>query len=145
MTRRVVVAVIFCIAAVVGACGTEAPAGDRVRARLGDTELELLVAPDGGMRGLTDFDGADGMLFDQGREVQPSSIRFVMDGVTIPLAIAWFDGTGDIVGLTRMEPCAGEDHPCPTYGPESAFRWAIEAPVGAFDGLTQGDRLEILD
>lgn len=126
-----------------GACATEQPPADRVDARLGDTTWELLVAPADGMRGRTGFDGADGMLFDQGRDVSPSAIRFVMDGVSIPLAIAWFDGDGAIVGLTRMEPC--ETRPCQTYGPEEAFRWAIEAPIGAFDGLAQGDRLEILD
>src|SRR5688572_11286815 len=144
MARRVV-ALLLALAlalAVVGGCGG-GTATDRVYARLGDADLELLVAPDEGMRGRTDFDGADGMLFDQGREVAPSSIRFVMDGVTIPLAIAWFDADGGVVGLTRMEPCT--DRPCPTYGPEQAFRWAIEAPVGAFEGLTQGDRLEIVE
>ena len=144
MARRVVALLVVIAVAAVGGCGI-GTAADRVDARLGDTDLELLVAPDDGMRGRTDFDGADGMLFDQGREVAPSSIRFVMDGVTIPLAIAWFDGDGVVVGLTRMEPCVGDTHACPTYGPEGAFRWAIEAPIGAFDGLTQGDRLEIVE
>lgn len=141
LARLLLVAML--LGGVTGACGAAPTSGDRVDARLGDAAWELLIAPPDGMRGRTDFDGADGMLFDQGREVSPGAIRFVMDGVSIPLAIAWFDADGGIVGLTRMEPC--ESRPCPTYGPEQAFRYAIEAPVGAFDGLTQGDRLEILD
>ena len=50
------------------------------------------------MRRRTDFGGADGMLFDLGRVVGASAVGFVMDGVTIPLAIAWFDGDGLLVG-----------------------------------------------
>lgn len=109
--------------------------------QVGDETWIVLVAPaDGqGMRGREDFAGADGMLFDLGRATDPSAVGFVMDGVTIPLDIAWFDERGDLIGTASMVPCATA--PCPRYAPQRPFRWAIEAPPGAFDGMAPGTRL----
>jgi uncharacterized membrane protein (UPF0127 family) len=101
----------------------------------------VLVADRDGMRGRADFAGADGMLFDRGREVDPASVYFVMDGVAFPLAIAWFDGAGRWVGTTTMATCPAE--PCPRYAAPGPFRWAIEAPVGAFDDLGPDARLVV--
>jgi uncharacterized membrane protein (UPF0127 family) len=101
----------------------------------------LLPATPDGMRGLDGFGDADGMLFDRGRVVDPASVFFVMDGVAFPLAIAWFDGEGRLVGSTTMPFCPAE--PCPRYAAPGPFRWAIEAPVGAFDALPADARLEI--
>jgi uncharacterized membrane protein (UPF0127 family) len=100
----------------------------------------LTAGPDG-MRGQADFGEADGMLFDMGAEVAPDAVAFVMDGVTIPLAIAWFAADGRLVGADLMDPCAAE--PCPRYLSPGPFRWAIEARPVAFDDLAADARLEI--
>jgi uncharacterized membrane protein (UPF0127 family) len=101
----------------------------------------VLAAGEDGMRGQAEFGDADGMLFDMGAEVAPSAIAFVMDGVTIPLDIAWFAADGRLVGIAQMTPCAAE--PCPRYVAPGPFRWAIEAPPQAFDGLAPDAHLEV--
>jgi uncharacterized membrane protein (UPF0127 family) len=93
------------------------------------------------MRGRAGFDGADGMLFDHGAEVDPEAIVYVMDGVAFPLDIAWFDGDGLLVGIASMATCPAE--PCPHYASPGPFRWAVEAPVGAFTDLPPAARLEL--
>jgi uncharacterized membrane protein (UPF0127 family) len=64
-----------------------------------------------------------------------------MDGVPMPLDIAWFDSTGQIVGVARMPVC--EIVVCPTYASLHPYRWAIEAPVGSLEWLRDVDRLVI--
>jgi uncharacterized membrane protein (UPF0127 family) len=93
------------------------------------------------MRGAEDFGEADGMLFDRGGEVDPQSVFFVMDGVAMPLDIAWFDGQGRFVGMASMPTCG--DPLCPRFAAPAPFRWAIEAPPGAFDGLDADARLVV--
>ncbi len=117
---------------------------DRV-VRLDGREMVLLVAPaDGsGMRGRTGFGRAGGMLFDLGGPVDPGSIGFVMDGVLVPLDIAWFDESGRLVGTDSMARCPAA--PCPAHRPDAAFRWAIEAPPGTFDDLAAGALLQFAD
>lgn len=140
---------IVLLALLVAACGgvaTEpvAPdhlASDRIAVDIDGQHWILLRASDDGMRGLDDFAGADGMLFDIGGEMHPSAVSFVMDGVTIPMDIAWFDVTGALVGVAEMEPCPAE--PCRRYAAPAPFRWAVEAPPGAFDGLVIGSRLTV--
>lgn len=102
----------------------------------------VLTASEDGMRGQADFGDADGMLFDMRSEVAPGAVAFVMDGVAIPLDIAWFSADGRHVGTVPMAPCAAE--PCQRYVAPGPFRWAIEAPPGAFDGLKVGARLAIV-
>ena len=112
-----------------------------IAATLGGRAWRLLPATPDGMRGLDGFGDADGMLFDRGRVVDPQSVFFVMDGVAFPLAIAWFDGAGRLVGTTTMATCPAE--PCPRHAAPAPFRWAIEAPVGAFDDVPADARLEV--
>lgn len=109
--------------------------------RIGDTDWTLLLAGRDGMRHRDGFDGADGMLFDFDQDVDPGSVVFVMDGVRFPLDIAWFTDAGELVGTASMALCLEE--PCPTYAAPGRYRWAIEAPPGAFLDLDPGDRLEI--
>lgn len=101
----------------------------------------VLVAGDDGMRGRDGFGEADGMLFDMEDDVPPSSVAFVMDGVTIPLGIAWFASDGTLVGQSRMEPCPAE--PCERHVAPAPFRWAIEGPPGAFAELRPDARLDV--
>lgn len=120
-----------------GAATSPAP----IAATLDGQAWTLLAATPDGMRGLDGFGDADGMLFDRGRVVDPGSVFFVMDGVAFPLAIAWFDGDGRLVGTATMATCPAE--PCPRHAAPEPFRWAVEAPVGSFDDLPAGARLEV--
>ena len=131
--------VVLILLAVVAACEAAAPAAMQVR--LDGRPLEVLVAGPDGMRGRT-FDGADAMLFAWPVEQDPAAVRFVMDGVTMPLDVAFFDGTGRWLGTTRMEPCTVT--PCPRFAAPAPFRWALEAPAGGFlVELSSGARLEV--
>jgi uncharacterized membrane protein (UPF0127 family) len=96
-----------------------------------------------GMRGLPGFGDADGMLFDMGREVDPGGVAFGMEGVGYPLDIAWFDGGGMVVSIATMEAC--DAAPCPLYHAAGPYRWAVEAPVGAFGDLAPPDSLVVGD
>ena len=124
---------------VLAGCAAQAVGPDRTEVRIDDEPWVVLIAGPDGMRGRTGFDGADGMLFDQGRDVPAGAVLFVMDGVAFPLDIAWFDDEGTLVGVDSMAVCEAE--PCPRYAAPGPFRWAIEAEPGAFDHLTGEERL----
>lgn len=96
-----------------------------------------------GMRGLPGFGDVDGMLFDMGRPVDPAGVAFTMEGVAYPIDIAWFDADGGLVSQASMAPC--DAAPCPLYRAEGPYRWAVEAPVGGFEGLDPADRLVVED
>jgi uncharacterized membrane protein (UPF0127 family) len=140
MARGLILAALTGAVLVANGCGPTSE-DDRVSVRLGDAAWTVLLAGPDGMRSLPGFDGADGMLFDLERDVAPGSVVFVMDDVTIPLDIAWFSAEGDLVGTSSMVPCPAV--PCPTYAPDVPFRWAIEAPPGAFDDMASSDRLVV--
>ncbi len=123
------------------ACAAPGTPGTTTSALIDGTTWRLLPAGPDGMRGRLDFDGADGMLFDLGQDTDPSAVQFVMDAVAIDLDIAWFAADGALVGTTSMPACAAE--PCPRYASPGAFRWAIEAPVGALRDLATGARLDL--
>lgn len=111
--------------------------------RLGDRAWTVYEDGGDGMRGQPGFDEADGMLFDMGREIDPSAVPFVMDGVAFPIDIAWFDGDGAFVSALSMVPC--DAAPCPLYYADGPYRWAVEAPVGGFADLRPTDRLAVGD
>jgi uncharacterized membrane protein (UPF0127 family) len=96
-----------------------------------------------GMRGQPGFGDADGMLFDMRQEVDPLGVAFTMDGVDFPIDIAFFDDSGMVVSVASMTPC--DAAPCPLYHALDRYRWAVEAPVGAFGDLAPPDRLVIGD
>jgi uncharacterized membrane protein (UPF0127 family) len=123
----------------IGGCG---PRPERT-VTLGGVPWTVYEGSADGMRGLPGFGNADGMLFDMGREVEPSSAAFVMDGVGFPIDIAWFDATGAFVSNASMATCAGE--PCRLYHADGPYRWALEAPPGAFADLGPDDRLVVSD
>ncbi len=136
-----VVLSILILAVLAGCVPGPATTEARRSVRVGGAAWTVLVAGADGMRHRDDFDGADGMLFDLGGNVDPGSVVFVMDGVRLPLDIAWFDEAGALVGTASMALCPEE--PCPTYAAPGPYRWAIEAPPGAFDDLDPAGRLEI--
>lgn len=110
---------------------------------IGDRPWSVYVGSANGMRGLDGFGDADGMLFDMGREVDPGGVAFGMEHVGFPIHIAWFDGGGALVGTAAMAPC--HEAPCPLYHAAGPYRWAVEAPVGAFADLRPEDRLVVGD
>jgi uncharacterized membrane protein (UPF0127 family) len=136
---RTIAAIAMVSILALGGCGP--PAFQTVT--LGGEPWMVLDGDRDGMRGRAGFDGADGMLFAFDPEVDTSGIVWVMDGVAFPLDIAWFDDAGALVGTASMATCTAA--PCPTYGPGAPYRFALEAPVGAFDDLRPADRLVIED
>jgi uncharacterized membrane protein (UPF0127 family) len=77
--------------------------------------------------------GYDGMLF---RFEAEHDGGFYMRNTPQPLSIVYLDEDGDVVSITRMEPCPDEPG-CPTYPAEGPFRRTIEVPVeaGGVEGL----------
>ncbi|MEX1171480.1 MAG: DUF192 domain-containing protein, partial [Chloroflexota bacterium] len=136
---RIHVVVALTAILVAAACGPASRHERRV-VLVGDERWTVLLAGADGMRGSADFDGADGMLFDLDRDTDPGAVRFVMDGVVIPLDIAWFAADGRLVGTATMDPCPAT--PCPVTSAPGPYRWAIEAPAGAFADLGSSDRLD---
>jgi len=88
--------------------------------------------------GVTDLGGLDGMVFVL---PEPSSSRFLMKDTLIPLDLALFATDGALLGIVEMEPCTSD--PCPTYGIEAPWQWAIEVPAGTFGDLPAGVRLDV--
>ena len=127
--------------AVLGGCTSDAADLERRAVELDGRTWTVLVAPPDGMRGLDGFGEADGMLFDLGGTTDPSAVVFVMDGVTFPIDIGWFTEDGAFLGWAEMTAC--EAAPCPRYQAPAPFRYAIEAPPGAFDDLSPGARLVV--
>lgn len=110
---------------------------------IGGQPWTMYVGGADGMRGLDGFGDADGMLFDMGREVDPGGVPFGMEDVGFPIDIAWFDGGGGLVSTASMAAC--EASPCPLYHATGPYRWAVEAPVGAFGDLRPEDWLVVGD
>ncbi len=108
---------------------------------LGGERWTVYEGDSNGMRGLPGFGDVDGMLFDLGTDSEPSTAAFGMEEVGYPIDIAWFDGGGALVSSTTMAPC--ETGPCPVYEATGPYRWAVEAPAGAFDDLDPTDRLVV--
>ncbi len=94
-----------------------------------------------GLMNRTDLSGYDGMLFRFERDTQA---EFYMKDTLIPLSIAFFDTQGDFVSSADMPPCGDQD-PCPTYGADAAYRYALEVPEGGLEplGIGQGTRLVV--
>jgi len=83
-----------------------------------------------GLMSVTDLGDLDGMLFVWDEDsVDP----FWMKDTPLPLDLALFAVDGTLIELLSMTPCPAE--PCPVYGSAVPFRYALEAPRGAFDGI----------
>ncbi len=91
-----------------------------------------------GLMGVADLGELDGMLFAFPAE---TSARFWMKNTLLPLDIAFFSADRTLVAVLTMEPCAAE--PCPTYGPDTSYRWALEAPAGKLRGLAAGTKIRL--
>ncbi len=103
------------------------------RVRVGEEEWIVAVADEPaeqaqGLMGVTDLGGLDGMLFLWEEDV---FTFFWMKDTLIPLDIAFFEESGDLIDVISMVPC--EADPCERYGPDRPFRYAMEAEPGRLD------------
>ncbi len=105
------------------------------------TELLVVVADTGparrrGLMGVADLGPLDGMVFVFDED---ASAGFWMKDTLIPLEIAFFSSSGDLVDRMSMVPC--EADPCAVYTPGSTYRYAVEVAEGGLPASGQGDRL----
>jgi uncharacterized membrane protein (UPF0127 family) len=84
-----------------------------------------------GLRGVTDLEAGRGMLF---VFEDDSRAAFTMADTLIPLDIAFFAADGSLVDSFGMVPCPAD--PCPTYQASGQYLYALEAPVGGFQGVS---------
>jgi uncharacterized membrane protein (UPF0127 family) len=88
-----------------------------------------------------------GMLFVYD-SVQPPQAGFWMYRTRIPLDIAFLDSAGVIRSVRAMVPCPTTmPEGCPTYGPGTPYRYALEVNAGALKrwGAGAGARLLVGD
>ncbi len=114
--------------------------------QVGDRTLLLAIADSPSLRtqGLmrvTDLGDLDGMLFFWRHDGNP----FWMENTLIPLDIVWFNEDGTYKDRASMVPCT--EIPCPKYSPTDGldFRFAIEAPTGTLDWITETTTIEYSD
>jgi uncharacterized membrane protein (UPF0127 family) len=104
--------------------------------QVGDQEMTLAIADNPslrrqGLQGVADLEDLDGMLFFWRHDGAP----FWMKDTLIPLDIVWFNEDGTFKGRGSMVPCTAD--PCPSHQPDNLdFRYAIEAPPGTLDWIT---------
>lgn len=91
-----------------------------------------------GLMGITDLGDLDGMVFVLS---EPAMTRFWMKGTLIALDVAFFATDGSLLGVETMEPCT--EDPCPTYGADQPWQWAIEVPAGTFSDLDPNAGLDV--
>jgi uncharacterized membrane protein (UPF0127 family) len=105
--------------------------------RIGDQTLDVVVAIDRGrgLMGVDDLGEIDGMLFDYTAEAAPSRSTFWMQGVPMPLDVAFFGDDRRLIAQLAMPVCPGAaqaSRTCPRYASPSPFRWALETEAGSF-------------
>ena len=90
-----------------------------------------------GLSGVPDLGGHIGMIFAFPEDTTGS---FWMGNTHVPLTIAFIDSTGGVVAILDMEPCPDAGADCPSYFPDTPYRWALEVPVGQLTmfGLVDG-------
>jgi uncharacterized protein len=103
--------------------------------------LEVAATPaarERGLMGRTRVPAGTGMVF-----LFPADTTspFWMKDTLVPLSIAFVAVDGRVVGVWEMAPCAAD--PCPVYGPDRPYRYAVELPAGAFAaaGVAAGSRV----
>jgi uncharacterized membrane protein (UPF0127 family) len=93
-----------------------------------------------GLMEATSLGGYAGMVF---RYDEPTTGAYWMKNTVMPLSIAFFAADGAFVADFDMDPCAAD--PCPTFGPDSEFQYAVEAPQGGLEevGAVPGSTIEL--
>jgi uncharacterized membrane protein (UPF0127 family) len=92
-----------------------------------------------GLGGVTKLGGLDGMLFCFPDETRG---KFSMKGASMPLEIAFFNKDGVLISMQTMSLC--DNDPCPLYGPDRAFKYALETPLGRLSNLPGDSQIEPL-
>lgn len=108
-------------------------------------DLPVLVADEPGERrhGLMEVEALPpgiGMLFVYEEDHEGG---FWMKNTLVPLSIAFVAADGRIVEILEMEPCPSGAE-CPSYRPETPYRYAVEVTVGWYDDndIVVGDRFQ---
>lgn len=92
-----------------------------------------------GLGGVSSMGSLDGLLFCFPEKIQ---VSFFMKGALMPLDIAFLRRTVHSSGSCRWHGVAlCSSDPCPTFGPDRAFKHALEAPAGRLIGLPDGSHL----
>jgi uncharacterized protein len=93
-----------------------------------------------GLMGRNHLPDGSGMAFTYG---SPTETAFWMKDTTIPLSIAFWDGSGRIVDMLDMQPCTSD--PCPLYRARTSYVGAVEVSQGFFErhGVGIGDTVEL--
>jgi uncharacterized membrane protein (UPF0127 family) len=119
--------------------------GDLSVQHAGGTVLSLTVeiadtpaAREKGLMGVQQLSDSQGMVF-----VWPhaQNAQFWMKDTLIPLDIAFWDGTDQVVDMQAMTPCTAD--PCPTYASASPYVAAVEVRGGLLSkvGVHSGDAM----
>lgn len=112
----------------------------------GDSVLiraEVADSPELQVRGLSNRESLPedrGMVF---LFFEDTTGSFWMKDTLIPLSIAFFDASGEILAMFDMDPC--EADPCETYDPGVPYRGALEVNQGAFKewGVEVGHHIRV--
>jgi hypothetical protein len=93
-----------------------------------------------GLMGVEELADDSGMVF---LELQPVQSGFWMKNTLIPLSIAFWDESGEILAILDMEPCLKD--PCELYNPGVSWIGAVEVNQGIFEerGVEVGDRVSL--
>jgi len=93
-----------------------------------------------GLMEATSLGGYDGMVF---RYDAPTTGTYWMKDTVMPLSIAFFGADGTLVATFDMPPCTAD--PCPSYGPDASFQYAVEVPQGGLEevGAVAGSKIEL--
>lgn len=113
--------------------------------QVGDRMMLLAIADNPtlrrqGLQWVTDLGDLDGMLFFWRHDGD----AIWMKDTLIALDIVWFNEDGTYKDRASMVPCTTD--PCPTYAPDDLdFRFAIEAPTGTLDWITETTTIQYSD
>jgi uncharacterized membrane protein (UPF0127 family) len=102
---------------------------------IGDLSLIVALADEEterqqGLTGVSDLGDFDGMLFSWEEE---TTTGFWMKDTPIALDLFFFNGEGELIDQTSLEPCSAE--PCPVFVADGLFRWVLEAPAGSIESV----------
>ncbi len=94
-----------------------------------------------GLKGVTDLEGHDGMLFSFDNDVESN---FVMIDTVTPLSISWWTVDGAFVSGTEMDPCAeANDADCTRFAAGAPYRDVIEVFRDERPELTSGSTIDV--